>query len=353
MSDIKQSRIAIFGAGAAGSYIGAFLTREGYDITLIDMWGAHVDAMNANGLRASGSQGDFTTPVNAVHLADAWQIGQPFDIIFLAMKSYDTEWSSHFVKRILAADGVVVNSQNCMNDQLTASIVGFERQIGCIMSGITVALWEPGHVTRGGAPGRDRGHDVFRVGELHGKITPRAEQIAEMLGCIDGSRATSNIWGERWSKLTTNSIGNPVGAMTGLGSQSYAENPRARLIQIQIAKESAQVGLALNYEIEPISGVAAATWADADRGDVYEELDGRLLPKAGAADWKSSMAQDVAKGRRTEIGFMNGYIVARGREAGVDTPVNAAIVEVVQGIDAGEIAPGADNVERVLRIAGL
>ena len=348
-----SKKIAIFGAGAAGSYIGAFLTREGHDITLIDMWGEHVDAMNANGLRASGSQGDFTIPVNAVHLADAWQLHHNFDIIFLAMKSYDTEWSSHFVKRLLAPNGVVVNSQNCMNDQLTASIVGYERQIGCVMSSITVALWEPAHVTRGGPPGRDRGHDVFRVGELHGRITPRVQEIAEMLSVIDGSRATSNIWGERWSKLTTNSIGNPVGAMTGLGSASYAENPRTRLIQIQIAKESTQVGLALNYEIEKISGVAAETWANADQGDVYEELDAILQPRPGAADWKSSMSQDVAKGRRTEAAFMNGYIVARGREAGIHTPVNAAIVEVMQGIDDGDITPDASNVERVLGMAGL
>lgn len=349
-----SKRMAVFGAGAAGSYIGAFLAREGYDITLIDMWGAHVDAMNAHGLRASGSQGDFTTPVNAVHLADAWQIAQPFDIIFLAMKSYDTEWSSHFVKRLLTPDGVVVNSQNCMNDQLTASIVGYERQLGCVMSSITVALWEPGHVTRGGTPGRERGHDVFRVGELHGRITPRAEEIADMLACIDGSRATSNIWGERWSKLTTNSIGNPVGAMTGLGSQGYAADPRARMVQIHIAKESAQVGLALNYAIEPISGVAADVWAQAAaKGNIYEDLDAKLMPKPSAADWKSSMAQDVAKGRRTETDFMNGYIVGRGREAGVPTPINAAVVEVMRGIDGGDIAPAPSNIERVLEIAGM
>ena len=348
-----SKRIAIFGVGAAGSYLGAFLTREGHDITLIDMWGEHVDAMNANGLRASGSQGDFTVPVNAVHLADAWQLQHNFDIIFLAMKSYDTEWSSYFVKRLLSTNGFVVNSQNCMNDRLTASIVGYERQVGCIMSGITVALWEPAHVTRGGVPGRDRGHDVFRVGELHGRITPRVEEVAEMLNCIDGSRATSNIWGERWSKLTTNSIGNPVGAMTGQGSQGFAANPRARLLQVQIAKESTQVGLALNYEIEKISGVEAKTWANADQGDVYEELDALLQPKPGAADWKSSMAQDVAKGRRTEAEFMNGYIVARGREAGIHTPVNAAVVDVMRGVDNGEITPDPSNVERVLSLAGL
>lgn len=348
-----SKRIAIFGAGAAGSYLGAFLTREGHDITLIDMWGEHVDAMKRDGLHVSGTQGEFTVQVNALHLSDAQQITQRFDIVFLSMKSYDTEWASHVVKRLVTSDGVVVNAQNCMNDQLTASIVGYQKQVGCVMSGITVSLMEPAQVHRGGQPGRERGHDVFRVGEMHGMITPRVEEIAEMLSCIDGSKTTSNIWGERWSKLTTNSIGNPVTAMTGLGSQGIASNPRARLIQIQIAKESAQVGLALNVPITPISGVPAETWSKADQGDVFEELDARLLPKEGTSDWKSSMAQDVAKGRRTEIEYMNGYLVQRGKEIGVPTPINSAIVEVVRGIDRGEIKPDASNVERVLSIAGL
>ena len=348
-----SKRIAVFGVGAAGSYIGAFLTREGYDMTLIDMWGEHVNVMNEKGLSVTGSQGDFTVPVNAVHLAEAESLKEPFDIIFLAVKSYDTEWASHFIKRLLSPTGVVVNSQNCMNDQLTASIVGYQRQIGCIMSSITVALWEPGVVNRGGQPGRDRGHDVFRVGETHGRVTKRAEEIAEMLSCIDGSRATSNLWGERWSKLTTNSTGNPVGAMTGTGSRTFAENPRTRLIQIQIGKESAQVGLAHNFDIEPISGISASTWARADEGDAFEELDGKFMPNPNAADWKSSMAQDTTKGRRTEIEFMNGYIVQRGRELGIPTPVNAAIVEVVKEVDAGTIKPDPSNVERVLKMAGL
>ena len=348
-----SKRIAVFGVGAAGSYIGAFLTREGYDMTLIDMWGEHVDVMKDKGLSVSGSQGEFNVPVNAVHLTDAQLIKEPFDIVFLSMKSYDTEWASHYVKRIVKPDGVVVNAQNCMNDRLTASIVGYQRQVGCIMSGITVALWEPGHVNRGGQPGRERGHDVFRVGELHGKITSRVEEIAEMLSCIDGSRATSNIWGERWSKLTTNSSSNPVQAMTGMGSSGLSENPRARLIQIQICKESAQVGMAQNYDVEPVSGVPVETWARADQGDVLEELDAKFQGRGGGGDWKSSMAQDVAKGRRTEIEFMNGFIVDQGREAGIPTPVNSAIVEVVKGVDDGSVKPDPSNIERVLGMAGF
>ena len=346
-------RIGIMGVGAVGSYLGAFLTREGHDVTLIDMWGQHVDTMKRDGLSVSGAQGEFNVQVNAVHLAEAQQIKEPFDIGFLCVKSYDTEWAAHFFKRYISATGVVVSAQNCMNDQLVASIVGYQNEVGCVMSSISVALWEPGHVHRGGQPGSGRGHDVFRVGELHGKITDRVLKLVEMVSCIDGARATSNIWGERWSKLSTNSSSNPVSSMMGLGSQGVANSAGARMLQVHICKESAQVGQALNYDIEPVSGIKADVWANADQGDVYEELEARFMPRPGATDWKSSMAQDVTKGRLTEIEYMNGYIVDRGLELGIPTPVNTAIVEVLRDIDAGRIQPDPSNVERTLAMAGL
>ena len=342
-----SDRIAIMGAGAVGSYIGAFLSRDGRDVTLIDMWGTHVDAMSANGLRASGTQGDFTVPVKAVHMTACTEAADPFDTVFLTVKSYDTEWATHFIKRFLSPTGVVVSAQNCMNDQLIASIVGYQREIGCVMSGITVALWEPGHVNRGGEPGRSRGHDVFRVGELHGRTTPRVQAIADMLDTIDGARVTDNIWGERWSKLTSNASSNPVTAMTGLGSSRAAAHPGARWIQVHIAKEAVQVGQALGYEIEPIMGMPAAKWADADQGDVFENLNSLFEARAGGQDWKSSMAQDVAKGRRSEIDAMNGLIVEQGLAASVPTPVNSAIVDVMRRIDAGNLAPNPSNLKLV------
>ena len=221
-----MTRIGIMGAGAAGSYIGAFLTREGEDITFIDQWPEHVDKMKSVGLRASGSQGDFTIPVKALHLTEAQNIDEPFDIAFVAVKSYDTEWATHFIKRHLKPTGYVVCSQNCMNDELIASIVGYEREVPCVMSHIEVALWEPGHVNRGGEPGRDHGHDVFRVGETNGRITPRVEHLVSMLSCIDGAKVTTNIWGERWAKLAQNAMGNPVGGISGLGGQRHERGPR-------------------------------------------------------------------------------------------------------------------------------
>ena len=348
-----SKKMAVFGAGAAGSYIGAFLTREGHDICLIDMWGDHVDKMEENGLSVSGCQGDFNVPVNPIHLANAIQIENNFDIIFLAVKSYDTEWAAHFCKRLLKDDGVIVSNQNCMNDSLISTIVGPNREIGCVMSSITVGLWEPAHVNRGGQPGRETGHDVFRVGELHGRVTPRAEEIAELLSCIDGSRATSNIWGERWSKLTTNASSNPITAMTGLGSNGAAEIPEARRLQIEISKESCQVALAQNFDVEPIKGVAADVWVRADEGDVFEELDEKFLPNPNASDWKSSMAQDVTKGRKTEVTLMNGYISEQGALVGIPTPINTAITSVVDEIDRGIRQADVENIKEVLLRAGI
>jgi 2-dehydropantoate 2-reductase len=349
---VMTKKMAVFGAGAVGSYIAAFLSRSGSDITLIDMWGDNVDHIRSNGMHVTGCQGDFNVPINVIHLSDAMQLTESFDIIFLSVKSYDTEWAAHFCKRLLKYDGVVVDNQNCMNDQLVASIVGYEREIACVMSSITVALWEPGHVDRGGKTGIATEHDVFRVGELHGRISKRSEEIASILSCIDNSRTTSNIWGERWSKLTTNASSNPISAMTGLGASSVAEIKGARSIQIHIAKESCQVGLAMNYQIEPIKKIEAHTWATADKGDIYENLDQVFMP-TNHEEWKSSMSQDVTKGRKTEILFMNGYIADIGSKIGIPTPANEAITKIVDEIDRGLRLPNINNIDVVLNMLNI
>ena len=345
-------KIAIMGAGALGSYVGAFMSREGEDITFIDMWPEHVEAMRKQGLRASGSQGDFTVPVKAIHLTDAQGIREPFDCAIISVKSYDTEWATHFVKRYVKDEGCFISLQNCWNDVVIGGIVGNDRQVGCIASHIEVALWEPGHVMRGGAVGRDSGHHVFRVGEQDGGITPRVEKLANLLDCIDGAYATDNLWGERWSKLCQNSMGNAISAMSGLGSQDMAQDPRCRLIRIHLAKEGAKVGLAMGLNIVDINNKPATMWADADRGDVFEELDDFLSTHGGRVNWLASMAQDVKKGRRSEIDYMNGLVSEKGRETAVPTPFNDAIVDAMHGIDDGSLIPDASNVDRILKVVG-
>ena len=109
--------------------------------------------------------------------------------------------------------------------------------------------------------GRDRGYDVFRVGELNGAITPRAKQIAEMMDCIDASKVSTNLWGERWSKLATNCMGNTLAAMSGVaGADIEKIAPRFPALRDEVVREIVAVGTALGVDIEPIGGKSAQAW---------------------------------------------------------------------------------------------
>lgn len=348
-------RLLFIGAGAVGSYLGGFLSRAGHDVTLVDPWSEQVEAIRGRGVRVTGPHEPFEARPAALHVHEAQRLGAAFDVAFVAVKSYDTAWATHLALPRLKPEGYVVSAQNCWNDPIVAAIASPGRAVGLIMSRIAVAVWEPGHVERGTEKGSASGHAVFRAGEHDGRITPRVEALARMLSVIDGARATDNLWGERWSKLCLNAMGNPVQAMTGLGSLEIASQPRGRDITVRLGSEAARVGLALGYSIPKFAGADAKTWAAAaDDPAVYADLHAALVPKGGSErNWRASMAQDVAKGRRSEIEYMNGYVVARGSEVGVPTPVSGAVVGLMREIDAGARTPSPSLIDQALQAAGF
>ena len=350
-------KVLFVGAGAIGSYLGSFFQRAGHDVTIVDPWAEQVDTINAKGISVTGPHEPFVARPRAVHLNEAAKLPRDFDIAFVAMKVYDTEWASQLAVRHVKADGgFVVSSQNTWPDPTVARMVGQDRAVGLIMSRIGVALWKPGTVERGmEGGGGGTGHIVFRAGEHDGKITPRVKELAEMLSVVDGATTTDNLWGERWAKLCQNSMGNPVQAMSGLGSFEIASSEVGRAITIHLGSESARVGLACGHKIVKFGGQTAETWADATRRETWDALDKMLTPTATGSkrNWKASMAQDVAKGRPTEIDYMNGFVVAQGKERGVPTPVSAATVEAVREIDAGTRKQDPKNIEWVLKRAGV
>jgi len=349
-----SKKILFVGAGAIGSYLGAFLSREGHDVTLVDPWAEQVETIRQRGISVTGPHEPFAARPAAVHLNEAARLPRDYDVAFVAMKVYDTAWAAQLALRHLAPDGYVVAAENCWPDPVVASVVGAPRAVGLVMSKIGVALWKPGQVERGIEKGQGKGHDVFRAGEHDGRITPRVTQLAEMLSVIDGALATDNLWGERWAKLCANAMGNPVQAMSGLGSLEIASSEVGRTITIHLAAEAARVGLALGHPVPKFNGAAAEQWADAGRRETYEALDRMLTPAAATRrNWRASMAQDVAKGRPTEIDYMNGHVVAEGRHKGVPTPVSAATVEVMHEVEKGVRRPEPKNIELVLSRAGL
>ena len=172
-------RIVFVGAGAIGGYVGGHLTRAGHDVTLIDPWPEHVERMRTQGLELSGvtEAERHVVEVNALHLTEVQRLSRerPVDIAFVCVKSYDTEWATLLIRPYLAPDGFVVSLQNCINEERIAALVGWGRTTGCIASLIAAELYEAGRVKRTVPMGGER-HTVFRVGEPHGRITPRVQE---------------------------------------------------------------------------------------------------------------------------------------------------------------------------------
>ncbi len=340
-------RIVFVGAGAIGGYVGGHLTRAGHDVTLIDPWPEHVERMRSHGLELSGvtEAERHTVKVNALHVTEVQRLSRerPVDIAFVCVKSYDTDWATLLIRQYLAPDGFVVSLQNCINEERIAVLVGWGRTTGCIASLIAAELHGPGRVKRTVPMGGER-HTVFRVGEPHGRVTPRVQEVAELLQSVDSAKVTSNLWGERWSKLVVNSMRNGLSAATGLyGNQrDTAEGPR--WLSIRLGSQAVRVGQALGYSLERMLGMEPETLALAGEGhrDALAGITDILLEgvKKRADDQRPSMAQDIAKGRRTETDFINGYVGARGAEIGVEAALHNRMNELVKQVERG-LAPAS------------
>ena len=345
-------RIAIVGAGALGGYVGGNLAHQGHDVTLIDPWPENVETIRTKGLELDGltPAERFTVKgVKILHLTEVQSLARkPVDVAMVAMKSYDTAWATMLIKPYLSQQGFVVSLQNCLNEETIANIVGWGRTVGVVASLISVDLFEAGRIRRTIPKGGDK-HTVFRVGEPHGRITERVEELVGWFAQIDSSKATTNLWGERWTKLVQNGMGNGVTAATGMTSGDCLRNDIVRRLQIKLAGEAVRVGQALGYQLEKIRGFEADVFARAAAGDAaaLAQIEPTLIPQEGAnprgAIQRPSMAQDMIKGRRTEIDAMNGYIAAKGAEVGVPAPSHAMLTEIVTRVERGELKQSPAN----------
>src|SRR5262245_29302532 len=213
-------RIAIVGAGALGGYVGGSLAHLGHDVLLIDPWPEHVEIIRKRGLELDGltPEEKFTARPRIIHVTEVQALAKtPIDVAMVSMKSYDTLWATALIAPYLSSQGFVVWLQNCLNEETIAGVVGWGRVVGVVASLISVDLFEAGKVRRTIAKGGDK-HTVFRVGEPHGRVTERVEELASWFAKIDSTKTTTNLWGERWTKLVQNGMGNGVSAASGLTS---------------------------------------------------------------------------------------------------------------------------------------
>ncbi len=340
-------KIAIMGVGALGGYAGAHMAQAGEDLTFIDPWPEHVEKMRTAGLRISHLRDvpEFTVKVRALHLTEVQQLvkEQPIDVAFVCVKSYDTAWATTMISQYLSANGFVVSLQNSMNEEAIAGVVGWGKVVGCVASAITVELCEPGHIHRAAGKSGSR-HIVFRAGEVHGRTTRRVQEVCRLAGLADSAMVTANLWGERWSKLVVNAMANGISACTGLPSGEMIRNYALRRFAAKVGSEAIRVGQALGYQLEEINHldpeiIAKAGEGDAQAAKLFDEQRLAEVNQWSGGEHRPSMGQDVVKGRRTEIDWINGLIARKGDEAGIRTPANQVLTAIVKRVERGELEP--------------
>jgi len=297
------------------------------------------------GLRLSGTLGDLVVPVRALHIHELQTVAEPFDAVFVAVKAYDTEWATAMALPYLREPGgVVVDFQNGINDERVAAVAGKSRSLGCVIT-ISAGMYEPGHAMR-----TDVAAIGFKIGEHDGSDTPRARELAGLLGAVADARVTTNLWGERWTKLAINCMANPLAGLTGLGTLEVRTIPEIAAVGVHLGAEAIAVGRAVGHEVEPIYGIAVQRYLDAYAGRGLSELLADIATVARArGGGQPSLLQDVVKGRRTEIDHLNGYVCREGTRVGVKTPFNDAVLAAVRALGVG-FKPDRGHLDPVIRM---
>ncbi|RPI47665.1 MAG: 2-dehydropantoate 2-reductase [Betaproteobacteria bacterium] len=338
MSEHMPKRIAVLGAGAIGSSVGADLTEAGYDVTLIDQWPAQVQAMQARGLRIVMPDRELRTRVRAMHLCDLAGCDPRFDIVLMAVKSYDTRWLAQLIEPYLTPEGWFVGVQNGMNDEAIASIVGRSRVIGCCVE-LSAEIFTPGIVQRN----TPRTGTWFGLGELDGRLTERVHALETILRNAGKVSVTGNIVGAKWTKLIANTMTMGPFGLLGLKNWEAAELPGMFEISVRLGRESMAVGAALGYRMEPIFGLLADEFAGAS-DEVLITAMKTLLGHVGSNS-RTAVVHDNLKGRRSELEHISGLVVRKGKELGIPTPCNAAVAEIDRRIHRGELRMEPANFE--------
>ena len=235
-----NKKIAVLGAGAIGGSVSADLTDAGLDVTVIDQWPEHVEAMREKGLHVQMPDLDLKTPVRAHHLCELASLRTTFDIVLLIVKSYDTRWMCELIKPYLKSDGIFVGAQNSMNNEMIASIIGRERVVGCCVE-LSAEIFTPGFIQRN----TPRKGTWFAVGELDGSLTPRAEEVRDIFAHVAVTEVTPNIEGAKWTKLIANCMTMGPFGLLGLKNAETKKLPGVIDLSVGLGKEAMAVGEAL------------------------------------------------------------------------------------------------------------
>jgi 2-dehydropantoate 2-reductase len=307
---------AVVGAGAVGSFYGAMLARAGHRVMLIGR-PPHVRAIESHGLRL---QMAGRTETIALHASTDLSAVRDADLVLVCVKSTDTESVARQIAPWLAADAIVLSLQNGVDN--AATIARHTRQpVVPTVVYVATALPEPGLVSHFG-----RGDLV--IGPLDAQaaqdavLQQRLHDVVALFASAGVSvRISPDVMVELWSKLMVNCAYNAISALAQMPYGKLAALPAIRDVQHAVVREVVAVAqadgqpLALEPALQAMERIA-------------EAMPGQL----------SSTAQDLARGKPTEIDHLNGYVVRRGAELGIATPVNQTLHALVKLVESDRVS---------------
>jgi len=322
--------VLVVGAGAVGGYIAAHLARAGEAVTVFEPWAPNRTAIAARGLAVEEPAGDFHGPLATIAAASDIAARDP-GLVILCTKLADAQAMVEAIEPHYRGPYLV--TLNALADFALARQLGAARVMGCIVTGLFARLAEPGRLQRHRRR-QDGGAATFRIGETDGPATPRIHALVALLGKVDGAEAVDDLAAARWTKLVFNCMTSPLCALRRTTLRALFLESALRAELTGLALEVVRVADAAGVSLDPVCGIAGATWRDAARGGAaaLEALDSGLLRYGEKVDpgATSGMAQDVARGRRTEVSLINGAVVAEAARHGLAAPANAALVAALE-----------------------
>ena len=330
-------RIAIYGAGSLGTILGAYISKAGVEIDLINRNKAHIEALQTNGAHITGTV-EFNQPVVA-YTPD--QMSGEYDVIFLMTKQQYNAEVVTMLKDYLAADGVLVTFQNGLPEVLIADILGEERVLGCTVAwGAT--LQGPGVCELTSAPDALS----FSLGAISPKKNKHFDKVKEVLEHMGTVDVEENFIGTRWSKLLINAAFSGMSAVLGCTFGEAAGPRESRKVVQALIKECIDVCAKGGIRIEPVQGKDIVKLLDF-HNPIKKAVAYMIIPIAirKHAKLKASMLQDIEKGKLTEVDAINGAVCDYGRKVNFPTPANDKVVEIIHKIEKGELKPSFENLQ--------
>ena len=331
-----MKRYAIYGAGSLGTVLGAYITKNGGKIDLINRNRAHIEALKKNGAIITGTV-EMTVPVTAL---TPDEMSGRYDIILLLTKQLMNKEVVTFLKDYLTDDGVIVTLQNGLPEPDIAEIVGSQRTMGCVVEW-GAALTAPGvcHLTS------EVDSLSFHMGKMEGITDEKFNEVKALLELMCPVYEEENLLGARWSKLLINATFSGLGTVVGGVFGDVSENKAARKVAIRCMKECIDVGHAAGITFAPVQGknITALFYY---KGAIKRAIATRLIPIAMKKhrNIEPSMLQDLKKNKPCEVDAINGVVSAWGRKCSVQTPINDRIVDIIKQCESGAMIPKAENI---------